>query len=247
MIPKRIYISWTDEKVIKNQSPLILNGIRNLIDLNPDWTCFVYTDGEVDFYLKDELDQSDYSMIATKHIVAKTDIWRLLKLFNEGGLYIDIDRFCNIPLSNILEPTTKMVLPTCGDYNFSHDFMMSAPNNPVYAIALQMMFERMKAGETNLNELGARTYMHAVTRVMFNKMIDVNPGSDIFNDIRNELNESGFVKTYKEKLPFDSIIYKHDPNTFKLGDTKVENPYDWEMLKRELYARYNLRHWTNEW
>lgn len=247
MIPKNVHLSWVDKNIIENQSPLILNGIRNLIDLNPDWTCFVYTDDDVDFYLREELDKSDHSMIATKHIVAKTDIWRLVKLYNEGGLYIDIDRFCNIPLSKILEPTTKMVLPTCGDYNFSHDFMMSAPNNPIYEECLRLMFSRIYDGETDVNFLGSHTYMHAITKTIFGKIIDVNPGPNVFNNLRNEISSINFIQTKKEDLPYDTIIYKHDPNNFKVGDTLVDDPYDWESLKRELYSRYNLKHWTNEW
>lgn len=247
MIPKNIYLSWVDKNIIQNRSPLILNGIKNLIELNPDWNIFIYNDYEIDLYLKNELSNSDYKLICDKHIVAKTDIWRLMKLYDNGGLYLDVDRFCNIPFSRILESKTQMVLPTCGDYDFSHDFMMSAPKNPIYFRALSLMFMRMYSGQTDVNFLGARTYMHAITETIFGETIEPNPGSHLFNEMRNRLSEIDFVKTYKEKLPFDSIIYKHDQNSFKLGDTEVENPYDWEMLKRELYARYNLRHWTNEW
>ena len=80
MIPKIAHISWIDKNVIDNQSPLILNGVRNLIDLNPDWNVVMYDNNDIDEYLKSVLDKRDYNLIKDIHIVEKSDLWRLFKL-----------------------------------------------------------------------------------------------------------------------------------------------------------------------
>jgi hypothetical protein len=77
MIPKIAHISWIDKNVIDNQSPLILNGVRNLIDLNPDWNVVMYDNNDIDEYLKSVLDKRDYNLIKDIHIVEKSDLWRL--------------------------------------------------------------------------------------------------------------------------------------------------------------------------
>jgi mannosyltransferase OCH1-like enzyme len=126
-IPKIAHVAWKTKDVVDSKSPLILNGLRNLIDLNPDWTVTVYDDSNVDEYLRNTLNKRDYNLIKDIHIVEKTDLWRLFKLYNEGGLYMDIDRFYNIPLSKIITDNIKCVLPTCSDWDFSQDFDVSAP------------------------------------------------------------------------------------------------------------------------
>ena len=129
MIPKKIHLTWKDKDLLESSSPIVSEGVRKLIDLNPDWSAVIHDDEDVDNYLREKLG-SDYSLIANAHIVQKSDLWRLVLLFEEGGLYIDIDRFIDTPLNDLLEPNAQWVLPTCRDYDFSHDFMMTAPQNP---------------------------------------------------------------------------------------------------------------------
>ena len=235
MIPKIVHLSWKDKDVVNSQSGLIKNGLRNLIDLNPDWRIEISTDAEVDAYLKDHLGE-DYGLVEDAGIVAKTDIWRLIKLFKEGGLYIDIDRFCNVPLNDLIDDSTKWVLPTCGNMDFSHDFMMSEPGNPVFANTINIYLNRRKAGHTGVYFLGAQTYMHGVTYTLFGQMINSNPGKEAFDQIREHISKIPFIKTYRENPPADTIIYQ--------GDVTAVS---WEAMKRQFYAENQIKHWTGEW
>ena len=235
MIPKIVHLSWKDKDVVNSQSGLIKNGLRNLIDLNPDWRVEISTDAEVDAYLKDNLGE-DYALVEDAGIVAKTDIWRLIKLFKEGGLYIDIDRFCNVPLNDLIDDSTKWVLPTCGNMDFSHDFMMSEPGNPVFANTINIYLNRRKAGHTGVYFLGAQTYMHGVTYTLFGQMINSDPGEEAFEQIREHISKIPFIKTYRENPPADTIIYK--------GDVTAVS---WEAMKRQFYSENQIKHWTGEW
>jgi hypothetical protein len=236
MIPKIIHLSWKSKDVVNNKSDLITNGLKNLIELNPDWDVQISTDDEVNEYLKANLSEQQYKLIENIGIVPQTDIWRLLKLFNTGGLYIDIDRLCNRPLSDLLQDGVKWVLPTCEDNDFSHDFMMTAPGNPAFANVIKLYFDRRAAGHTNVFFLGAQTYLHGVTHSLVGEMIDTNPGAKKFKLLREKINSTGFIKTYKESLPHNSIIYKGTIST-----------NEWESMKRKFYADSGIKHWTNEW
>jgi mannosyltransferase OCH1-like enzyme len=141
-IPKKAHIVWNHKNIINSNHPLITNGVRKLISLNPDWDVTVYDDYNIDEYLKSVLDNSDYNLIKDLHIVEKSDLWRQFKLYNEGGLYMDIDRFYNIPLSEIVTDGIKCVLPTCLDWDFSQDFMLTESKNPIQAKTIELILQR---------------------------------------------------------------------------------------------------------
>jgi mannosyltransferase OCH1-like enzyme len=236
LIPKLVHLTWKTKDIFDSQTPLVVNGVRKLVDLNPDWQVAVYDDDEVDLDLKNCLDKKDYDLLQDVHIVAKTDIWRLLKIYIEGGLYIDIDRLYNISLSNIItSDSIKWVLPTYLDFDFSHDFMCSAPNNPVYLQAINMYLERRKH-HTSVYFLGPQTYMHAITKSIFGEEINTNPGIEGFARIREIINQMPFIVTYRETPPYDTIVYKDN-----------NSGLNHEALKRTLYKDFNLKHWTGEW
>ena len=73
MIPKIVHTSWKDKTILQSQSPLIQEGIANLIQLNPDWKVTIYDDEEVNEYLYQSMDAKDFKLIENDHIVAKTD------------------------------------------------------------------------------------------------------------------------------------------------------------------------------
>jgi len=237
MIPKIVHIAWKSKDILKNDSEFIRNCIRNVVELS-GWQAVVYDDQDIDTYLQQQLDRQDYLRLKDRHIVEKCDVWRLIKLYNEGGLYVDIDRLCNVSLNDIIPNHIKVVLPTSGNTNFSHDFMCSEPKNPMFAIVLSLNLQRRAMGSDNIYYLGPQTYFHGVTKSLIGQIVDVNPREDIFNGIRREIEKSGFILTYKETSIYDTFIYRpHAPQI----------DFDHETAKRDFYASFNLKHWTNEW
>jgi mannosyltransferase OCH1-like enzyme len=228
-------MSWKTKDVVHSQDELIQKGLHNLIALNPEWQLNISTDEEVDAYLQTVLG-SDYALVKDVGIVPQTDLWRLFKLYTEGGLYIDIDRLCNISLNDVLDDTTKCVLPTCEDVDFSHDFMLSAPYNPIFANTIDLYLRRRKEGHTNVYFLGPQTYMHSVTYTLLGQIINSNPGPEIFDEIRKYIASTGFIKTYRESPPGDTMLYQ-EPITAE----------QWESMKRKFYADNQIKHWTGEW
>lgn len=102
-IPKIAHYTWVSKDILHSENPMILNGIRNFVDMNPDWHVYIYQDHEVDQYLKSNLSAADYKLIINRPFVERSDLWRLFKMRNEGGLYLDLDRFYNIPMDQILD------------------------------------------------------------------------------------------------------------------------------------------------
>jgi len=235
MIPKIIHATWIDDYILTSEHPLAVKGIQSLINLNPNWELRLSKDQDVDDYLQTALQTSDYNLIKDLHVVQKSDLWRLIKLYNEGGMYIDIDRFVNVKLDDAIEPNTKCVLCTCEDNDFSHDIMITAPENPIFANAINLYLERKRQGYNNTYFLGPQTWMHAVTGSL-GQMVDTNPGKRVMDSIRSHIDIIDFIQTYREELPSNSFIYQ--------GKETWE---EWENSKRDFYKNNNLKHWTGEW
>lgn len=235
MIPNKIHLSWKTKDLLDSGSVLVTEGVKRLKELNPDWELTIHDDADVDQYLKEQLEPEVYALIAGKHVVQKTDLWRLIKLFQEGGLYMDIDRFVDTPLDDLFDDHTRWVLPTCRDHDFSHDFMMTAPRNPAFLCAAKLYIQRLKEGHTSVYFLGPQTYMHAVTLTVLGDMINTAPGAEVFDEIRGVIERSGFIKTYREDPPYNTIVYR--------GNTAM----NWEQEKRKFYAESGLKHWSGDW
>jgi mannosyltransferase OCH1-like enzyme len=236
VIPKKVHIAWKTHDIIDSDSVLVKHGIKQLVELNPQWQIEISDDTDIELYLKNNLHSRDYMLLADKNIVEKCDVWRLIKLYNEGGLYVDIDRLCNISLDQITD-NTKMILPTCLDYDFSHDFMCSDSNNPIYKHTLELNLLRRSQGCNNIYYLGSQTYFHAITKLLTGQELDTNPGHQVMQHLRDIISNSGFIATYKENPPYDTVIYK--------SNSMIN--FDHELEKRKLYALYNIKHWSGEW
>lgn len=237
-IPKKIHITWKDKNILQSESIFIRNCIGKLVELAPDWDVEISDDDDLEQYLRDNLHKIDYDAIKDKHIVEKCDVWRLFKLYNEGGLYTDIDRLCNTSINDIIDDNTLVVLPSCAEHDFSQDFMCSAPNNPMFLEALKLNLDRRFSGITDIYLLGPQTYFHGITKSMFGKMIRVAPGIEQFNEIRRLFDEVGYIKTYREEPPYNTIMYRPDGNLIS---------FDHETEKRKFYGESTIKHWTNDW
>lgn len=236
-IPKIIHLSWKQKDILKNQSPIVLNGLANLKRINPDYKLEISDDQDIEDYLKNKLHKWDYFKIKNKKIVEKVDLWRLLKIYDEGGIYVDIDRYCNVGFGKIIKDSTKCILPTCGDIDFSQDIMISCKNNPIFQKAIEYNLNRRYLfNPRGVFHLGPPLYMEAITKVVFGKGKKRKPGIEVREKYRRLLEGSKYFQTYKENLPNDSLIFKFDSETFQKGNG---------MTKEQFYESQNVKAWSS--
>lgn len=236
-IPKVVHVTWVNRDILDNQSPIILNGLANLKKLNSNYKIEVSDNDDVETYLKNKLNKWEYFKIKNKKIVEKTDLWRLLKIYIEGGIYLDIDRYCNISFNEIIDKETKCILPTYEDIDFSQDIMISCKNNPIFKKAIEYNLKgRYLINPLGMFQLGPPTYMRAVTEVVFGKRKKRSPGSDIMKNYRKELKNSKYFQTYKENPPNHSLIFKYDKSTFQKGNG---------LDKKQFYKSQGVIHWRS--
>ncbi len=272
-IPKIINFSWKDKDIKNNKHPVIQNGLKRMIKLNPGWKVIISDDSDIEKYLKKNLSKKDYTDIKDKHVVEKTDLWRLIKLYNEGGVYHDLDRYCNIPMKKIITKNVKFVLPTHEDFGFTHCFMATAPKNPIFSKAIKdNIAERKKLRNKKIENkiliLGAITWSKTVFNTLFNfKGFSHKKTSNGLNwammddDIRQPLHDCEFTSTIKERpwcftatfcLSADKGLYP--PGDFDLKEEIVKQDneefisFDQEQLfyeyRTDFYNNFNVKHWS---
>lgn len=237
-IPRKIHMSWKDKNFIGNPDAprleLVERGAKRLRDNNPDFTTTVSDDADVEQYLRASLADEDYKLISDRHVVEKVDLWRLLKIYREGGVYSDVDRLCDQSFDELLRDGVNCVLPIFRDVDFAQDIMISAPGNPIYKRAIYLNLARRKAGERDLYYLGPSTYMHAVSEALLGFQVPHGcKDVEIWKDLRAVLHGCPQLDTYLEKPLFDTFTYR---------GPSMENM---SLEKDAFYNFYSVKSWTN--
>lgn len=139
--PKNLFCSFRDRQALDEWA-----SFQSWRVLNPDWTVRFYDDGEMENYVRQYLSPEEFAgFMALPKMVAKVDIWRLLILYNEGGLYTDLDVACVKPIDEWVDnPRSEVLL--CVDNvvpnNFGQHVLLAKPGNKVMRTALDLAVAR---------------------------------------------------------------------------------------------------------
>ena len=96
--PKIVHLIWNDKNILNTTYQMLEHGAKNLQRLNPDWQFIVHDFEEVDRTIQqftehpDIMNSSMQNDLLHAHIVEKTDAFRLITIYQTGGLYVDVDR-----------------------------------------------------------------------------------------------------------------------------------------------------------
>lgn len=99
MIPKIIF--QTHEYKYKELPENFKHTVGSWKNLNPGWEYRYYDKEARNQYVLENSPELHkiYKQCKSTH---KADIWRYLILYNEGGVYADMDSFCNTPMDYLL-------------------------------------------------------------------------------------------------------------------------------------------------
>jgi hypothetical protein len=247
-IPHKIHFTWKDSKVIEKypNASFLRNGVMNDIHLNPSWTWTMSDDKDIEQYLQLHLNASDYKLIRDRPIIEKTDLWRLLKIYYEGGYYQDFDMKYNQPLRLLITPLTRCMLPTYGNVNFRQDIMLCTAGSPIHKRAIELNLERRrillkrnrKPSPGDILHLGPDTYKDAVMDVLH------LPRRTLIQDARKRINTELYPILMAH---FDNTSTRarltNIPGAMPLHEShKDHGPRN----KQELWKHANTTHWKEQ-
>ena len=228
-IEKKIHISWKTKDILELDFTIIKHGIKKLKELNPEYTFEISDNNDVEKFIKKHISDNDYHLIKDRNIVEKVDLWRLLKIYHEGGFYMDIDRLCNIPLKDIIHSEHKCILPMHYDIDFAQDIMISSSKNIIFKEAVDLNLKRRRDGCTDILSLGPITYFHAITKILLGNQIPRYPSKDNLIKLRSIISNCKYLSTFREVPPYNTLIYRGPHISFD---------------KKKFYKYCDVNHWS---
>lgn len=262
-IPKKVHMFFPDkdywredqeEEKEKPILPFVEHSILSLMKLNPDWNVTVYDDDMIDDVIRKAADSNLIPreerdlLVGAKgddgnvtryaaHIVERSDIARLILMYTEGGFYIDVDRLISKRMEDVIEPNTRLCLPTFNDVNFCQDLMCGSRSNKLFlsmirdATNRRLPLERrqgwVKGG--SLFELGPVLYNRHVRDHVFKG--EGNTHEWETSDLRKLFRRSGGVIATKKELRCNDGF---------LVDDSLPKCYE----RAELYDKYGMKSWA---
>ncbi|MEQ1611641.1 MAG: glycosyltransferase, partial [Hyphomicrobiaceae bacterium] len=120
----------------------------------------LYDDRSAAAYLKTNAAPSTLqAFLRTRDRTQRADVFRLARLYAEGGIYIDADDRCRGPLEPLLRPG-KTFVAFQEDYgSIANNFLAATPQHPVIKRALACAVEATNRGDLNLLWLSTGTGM----------------------------------------------------------------------------------------
>ena len=103
-IPRIVHISWKNSSAPPQGVFGRLCGAVPLMSGSPGWRVRLYNDTDIANYLRAVLPARDARLVLQRHVVEQVDLWRLLVILHEGGVYMDADRWVTVPLDRVVPP-----------------------------------------------------------------------------------------------------------------------------------------------
>lgn len=127
--------------------------------LNPRWDYSFMDDQTISDYVQKAGTEFHAMFKAFPLSVMRADFWRYLVLFNEGGMYADIDTVCQTPLDNMVFDSDGMIVALENNIHFCQWAFYSVPGHPVLKRTLELIAHRW----ASRNEPFHEHFVHDIT------------------------------------------------------------------------------------
>lgn len=150
-IPRTIYQSWHT----KDLPASVLTKVNQMKALNPTYTHYIYTDEEIDSFVKNHYDGLVYTCFKRLgHIV---DMWRYLILYKFGGIYLDMDSTITKSLDSLILDTDEAIITAETNPDVYVQWaMIFAKGHPILNKTIEIIINKIQRNEND-------NYIHTLT------------------------------------------------------------------------------------
>ncbi|GBO47917.1 glycosyltransferase family 32 protein [Pectobacterium versatile] len=237
-IPKKIH--QINTKGIHELPKGILESIEKLKEMNPGWEYFFYDEKNIIEYIDKHYGKeilSIYLSIDPKYGAARTDLFRYLLIYIEGGVYLDIKSSCSIPLDEAIKEDCEILLCswdnkecgcdrnmglhkeldflTCGEYQQWN--IISVPRSPYIKSAIDEVVHRLKRYKPWIYGVGMKGVLNTTGPVPFSVGIEKINKTESFH---HEENHRNIGLTYRN-VTEDTLRQLNRSHYSKLKDSIV--------------------------
>jgi len=227
MIPKNIFQTWCTKEL----PPEIQNIIDKMKEQNPDYKYHLYTDEEMDDFVKENYPGEIYECYSQiNFIVAKTDFWRYLVLYKYGGVYLDMDSCINdVKLDDFINSQDSAILSpeNCRD-TFTQWALIFDLHHPILKRAIEFVVDNIKTKRHPwdiLHMTGPFCFTRAVQSIheeFFGNKLDVlniKGDTDItytFCSYSYRIRGNDYKPYIEFKHPYSHLLYNNKPHWSEL-------------------------------
>jgi len=190
MIPKNIFQSWYTVEL----HPIVKQTIQNFLNINKDYKYHLYTDDDMEIFVKDNYPGEIYECYNKLNIiVAKVDFWRYLVLYKYGGIYLDMDSSIEKCLDELIKDDDEAII--------------TAEGNPVVYVQWALIFNKehpilKKTIELVVDNIKNNRYPNNIIKMtgpyVYTKAINL-----IHNELfKNKLEQSKIIKLPQKSNDF---------------------------------------------
>lgn len=211
MIPKNIFQTHkSKEYIAKNKN--LLNGIFSWMQFKREYNYYFYDDNQCEMFMKNKMSEDIYKAYSLLPInVMKADLWRYCIIYENGGIYADVDTICLLKPELFINESLLTIVPE----NETHlcQWVFSAPKkSPILKSIIDLSVKRILSiseikGEHIIHHLtGPGVFTDGIEKYLIeNELITFNNKKDYFKypyDILRVFNCDNFHKNMVNHLFF---------------------------------------------
>ena len=235
MIPKKIYQTWFTKTLPSG----VKDYVSHMMSLNPSYDYELYDDDDIFYFIKENYERDVLSAYEKLEIgAAKSDFWRYLVLYKNGGVYLDLDSHIYKSLDDLIKENDEAIISREGSEDNPHYddhggifvqwCLIFNAGHPILEKTFKKCVYNIKNQTTqNIWHLtGPSVYSSAIREVLSPLDMDIYKSSD--KNILDKINSSEFSN-------IDCRVYSYDYRDFCLFQHR-----DSHLLTRE------KPHWQEE-
>ena len=129
IIPKVIYQTWRT-KILPESIQLVRKHVKLL---NPDYDLQLFDDKDISDYIDRNFSKKVFNAFKQLNSgAARADFWRYCILWNEGGIYLDIDSRISKNIDELINPSDQFIVTREGNPEYFNNWILiSCPRHPI--------------------------------------------------------------------------------------------------------------------
>lgn len=143
-IPKVFHYTWKSEDL-----PSFYRECKETIEQqhpSPPWTHRLWTDDEIDEFVSARFAERKEQFYAMPQVIMRVDVFRYMLLYEEGGVYSDLDVIMYRPIDELIADC-RLLLPLQNDRDGMHNqlcqhFLASVPRHPFWRDLIDHILDR---------------------------------------------------------------------------------------------------------
>jgi len=192
MIPKRIYQTWKTKDLPWG----IKKVIKNMMELNPSYSHYLYDDDEMDAFVLENYPgdiYNAYNMLAIG--ASRADLWRYLILYKYGGIYLDIDAAIIKPLDTLIQHSDSAII-TREMYEglFNQWILIFKKGHPLLKEVINQCVDNIKNKSSNniLHLTGSTVITNVINKFLISNTLKTKIWNTPDNVLDTEFNDDDF-------------------------------------------------------